>query len=132
MPGEASGWSSAWADYDGDGLNDVYVVNNGAGANVLLRNNGDGTFTDVTSAAGVGDTCCGLSGAWADYDGDGLDDVYVVCQPVRVRAVIDLLRQALSLLAGIELHLGKTKVWNHAGHRPPGPRPPACKARERR
>jgi hypothetical protein len=41
---------------------------------VLYRNNGDGTFTDVTSQAGVGDARWSSSSGWADYDGDGLLD----------------------------------------------------------
>jgi hypothetical protein len=87
-------WSSmaAVADYDRDGLLDVYIVrmgdyekttpkpnyeaSNGL-ADQLLHNNGDGTFTDVTRRAGVGDTGWGLAGAWADYDEDGYPDLYV-------------------------------------------------------
>ena len=45
---------------------------------VLYQNDGDGTFTDVASTAGVGDTGNGCGTAWADYDGDGDLDLYVV------------------------------------------------------
>ena len=48
-----------------------------------------------------------------------LDDVYVVCSPIRVRAVFDLLARELSEHAGIQLNEGKTRVWNRAGVRPP-------------
>ena len=63
------------ADYDADGDLDLYVLN--YGPNVLYRNNGDGTFTDVTKQAGLGCPMWSLSAPWFDYDGDGDLDVYV-------------------------------------------------------
>jgi hypothetical protein len=64
-------------DYDGDGHEDIYFVNQ-LGENALYRNNGDGTFTDVTHQAGValGDRIC-VAATWADYDNDGYPDLYV-------------------------------------------------------
>jgi hypothetical protein len=47
-------------------------------ANALYRNEGDGTFTDVTEKAGVGDRGYGVGGSSADYDGDGDLDLYVL------------------------------------------------------
>ena len=44
----------AWGDYNNDGYLDIYICNRGR--NTLYRNNGDGTFTDVTDIAGVGNT----------------------------------------------------------------------------
>lgn len=70
------GENAAWADYDNDGLQDVYVTNRGR--NSLYHNDGDGTFTDVTLVAGVGDTGMGHGVAWGDYDKDGQLDLYVV------------------------------------------------------
>ena len=49
-----------------------------------------------------------------------LDDVYAVCQPERVHAVANVARVALQEHAGIEVHLGKTRVWNAAGEEPAG------------
>ena len=65
-----------WGDYNGDNWPDLYVVND-FGRKNLYRNNGDGTFTDVASEAGVEDVGAGMSGAWADFDNDGREDLYV-------------------------------------------------------
>jgi hypothetical protein len=65
----------AWGDYDGDGDQDLYVVNSGT-ANRLLRNDGGGAFTDVT-APPLGDASTGRAAAWADYDNDGDLDLYL-------------------------------------------------------
>ncbi len=72
------------ADFDGDGFQDIYFVNGRdlynrglAARNALYRNNGDGTFTDVTEKAGVLGTGFGLGCVWGDYDNDGFPDLYV-------------------------------------------------------
>lgn len=70
------GMGAACGDYDNDGDPDLYLTN--FGANVLYRNNGDGTFTDVTETAGVGDALWGSSAIFFDYDRDSYLDLYVV------------------------------------------------------
>jgi hypothetical protein len=66
----------AVADYDNDGLPDIYMT--GYRYSVLLHNNGDGTFTDVTEKAGVGnDGNWGTAAGWFDYDRDGKLDLLV-------------------------------------------------------
>jgi hypothetical protein len=67
----------AVGDYDGDGRDDIYFVNQ-LGPNALYRNKGDGTFEDVTEQAGVGvgDRIC-VSATFADYDNDGHQDLFV-------------------------------------------------------
>ncbi len=69
--------SCAWADFDGDGDQDVYLSNHDGGANALLRNDGGDVFTDVAWSWGVAHTGFGVGCAWGDYDGDGLLDLYV-------------------------------------------------------
>jgi hypothetical protein len=72
-------YSASFADFDNDGNLDLYCANYGVGAkNILYHNNGDGTFTDVTDQAGVGDKSWSWMGVWADVDGDGDADLYVV------------------------------------------------------
>jgi hypothetical protein len=63
------------ADFNNDGLQDLYLVN--FGPNILYQNNGDGTFTDVTAKAGVGDPRWSAAAAAADYDLDGDLDLFV-------------------------------------------------------
>src|SRR5205807_2533816 len=71
------GCGVAVGDFDGDGHDDIYFVNQ-LGSNKLYRNKGDGTFEDVTDKAGVGlgDRIC-VAATWADYDNDGKPDLFV-------------------------------------------------------
>ncbi|MCY3759303.1 MAG: FG-GAP-like repeat-containing protein, partial [Acidobacteria bacterium] len=70
------GMGAYWGDLDNDGHTDLFLTN--YGANRLYRNLGDGTFEDVTAAAGVaGGDHWHLAAALADYDHDGDLDIYV-------------------------------------------------------
>ena len=72
----AVGWAWPSETIDNDGWRDVYVTN--FGSNVLYRNNGDGTFSDITASAGVDDARWSTSAAFVDYDRDGDLDLFVV------------------------------------------------------
>ena len=81
--------TSAWGDYNGDGFLDLYLSNywlclleNDMSLDFLYKNNGDGTFEDVTRFL-CPDSCSALNGltfsaGWTDYDNDGDLDVYAV------------------------------------------------------
>lgn len=83
---ETVGAGCAFLDYDNDGWMDVYFVNSGPSdfftpttplKNALYRNNGNGTFTDVTDKAGVAAGRFGMGVAAADFDADGFVDLYI-------------------------------------------------------
>lgn len=105
VPGLGKSWSvtAGWIDYNNDGLLDLFVVNYldysmstahscqtnsivdycspneyGGTPNILFRNNGDGTFTDVSRQAHISQYAGkGMGVAFADYDGDGFTDIFV-------------------------------------------------------
>ncbi|MGB7547567.1 MAG: CRTAC1 family protein [Terracidiphilus sp.] len=91
---EGTGAGCVWFDYNNDGLPDLYVVNgrplddsmhpyplkvkpDPLPHNHLYRNNGDGTFTDVTEKAGLAPDLYGIAVTAADYDNDGFVDLLV-------------------------------------------------------
>ncbi|MBN2369541.1 MAG: CRTAC1 family protein [Vicinamibacteria bacterium] len=82
---ETMGAGVALLDYDNDGRQDIFFVNSTSfhgqpgpiGLPALYHNNGDGSFTDVTRAAGLAVAVYGMGVTVADYDNDGWEDIYV-------------------------------------------------------
>lgn len=82
---EAVGSGAAFFDADSDGWIDLYILNGAplpgyegpTGPNALFRNDGDGTFTDITDSSGTGDMRFGMAAATGDADNDGDPDLYV-------------------------------------------------------
>ncbi|MBK9598965.1 MAG: VCBS repeat-containing protein [Flavobacteriales bacterium] len=69
---------SIWVDYDGDGDMDLFVAKCGCDpVDILMRNNGDGTFTSMAAALGFADSHQSWSSAWGDFNNDGDMDVLV-------------------------------------------------------
>ena len=86
-PGHQS-FGGSWGDYNKDGLLDVFVVSrffdSDEAFNVLYRNNGDGTFTDISVAAGFMQVnTLSFCSAWLDYDKDGWQDIYIANDKVQ-------------------------------------------------
>lgn len=83
---ETMGSGVCFVDYDNDGWQDIFLVNSmdwpgqtagGPSYPALYHNNHDGTFTDVTRAAGLAVQTYGMGCAVGDYDNDGFDDLYL-------------------------------------------------------
>ena len=85
---ESHGTTASWGDYDGDGYLDLYVPNYGCqpcrspktgSRDRLYHNEGNGTFSDVTSSLPtIGTIGFGFVAGWLDYDDDGDLDIYLV------------------------------------------------------
>jgi len=82
---EPTGCGAAFFDYDHDGWLDIFLVNGSrfetkfasAPVSRLYKNNRDGTFTDVTMAAGIARTGWGSGCCVGDFDNDGVDELFV-------------------------------------------------------
>jgi hypothetical protein len=67
----------AAGDFDNDGWVDLYAIGGEGQANVLMKNQGDGTFTDMANFSGVDQQNKGSGPAFGDFNGDGLLDLFV-------------------------------------------------------
>lgn len=118
-------WGSAfcaqWVDYDHDGRLDLFVTHNQGRLvepfipNRLFHNNGDGTFSDVTEAAGLSNVSPTTGAAWGDYDNDGYPDLFVSSGLGRAQLFHnngDGTFAEVSRQAGIdEIRLGAVAIW---------------------
>ncbi len=89
LSGQLGGLNCVQTDYNNDGNLDIFIVR---GAwfihpmpTSLLRNNGDGTFTDVTEEAGLYDPVNSISATWGDFDNDGFVDLFICCEKQKNR-----------------------------------------------
>jgi hypothetical protein len=81
IPGNAG----VWADYDNDGLPDVWISGAfGVPGQHLYRNNGAGGFTEQTTPSGLTAKPQSTTGAWGDYDNDGYIDLFVPSNPANL------------------------------------------------
>jgi uncharacterized repeat protein (TIGR01451 family) len=71
-------WSSSWGDYNNDGYDDLFLTTyDKTKPNILYKNNGDKTFTKITTGAIVTDIANSVAATWGDYDNDGYLDLFV-------------------------------------------------------
>ena len=73
-------WGGDFGDYNNDGLLDLYISNYSTSSpNKLFKNNGDGTFTDVSEAAGISnDVSATFCSVFFDFNNDGFQDIYEI------------------------------------------------------
>jgi hypothetical protein len=84
VAGQYGGLYCVQTDYNNDGHMDIFIAR-GAWLQTpmrptLLRNNGDGTFSDVTKEAGLLDPVNSITASWSDYDNDGWLDLFICCE----------------------------------------------------
>ena len=72
------GSGASLSDYDNDGDLDVFIASGKSGGNSALYRNDTGQFVDVTQSAGLHNLPISMESVWADYDNDGLTDLYLI------------------------------------------------------
>jgi len=72
------GIGATWGDYNNDGLLDLFVANGQSGPNTLYKNEGNGSFSKITTGLLVTQSQQSHAGAWADVNNDGWLDLFVV------------------------------------------------------
>jgi len=112
------GMNADLGDFDNDGFLDVYVTNITEPylheCNMLWRNNGDGSFSDVSTALGTCDSRWGWGAKFIDYDNDGFQDIYVQNGFISggKKDYIDIL---MPIMLDSEVNLSDTMNWPALG-----------------
>jgi len=91
-------WSGSWGDYDNDGDLDVFVTNHSNQPNFLFRNDGNFSFTKITTGLLVTEPGYNSVGGWGDYDNDGDLDIFVsqsYASPINQKLVNKLFKNLL-------------------------------------
>ena len=99
------GMGSDCGDYDNDGWLDIFVTNSSRETNMLYKNNGDGTFTDVTETVGLADPSffyLGYGNKLFDYDNDGDLDIFVANG--HLQDIIELLENQVTYAQNAHLY----------------------------
>lgn len=100
-------FQACWMDYDNDGWPDLHIINDKIAPNALFRNNGNGTFTDVSESTGTDIVMDSMSTTVADYNNDGTLDIYITDEPPHnalLRNNAGLNFQDVAETAGVELN----------------------------
>lgn len=105
LSGQLGGLNCMQTDYNNDGYMDIFITR-GAWLTVpmrpsLLRNNGNGTFADVTEEAGLLAPANSIAATWADYDQDGWLDLFVCCERQPSRLYHNLKNGTFEDVAGV-------------------------------
>ncbi|MGB0424986.1 MAG: CRTAC1 family protein, partial [Flavobacteriales bacterium] len=79
--GSCPTFQAVFMDYNNDLWPDIFVINDRIPTNAMYRNNGDGSFTDVTYTAGVNHSIDAMTASVCDFDKDGDQDIYVTNGP---------------------------------------------------
>jgi hypothetical protein len=112
------GMNAELGDFDNDGYLDVFVTNITEPylheCNMLWRNNGDGSFSDVSSVLGTCDTRWGWGAKFIDYDNDGFQDLYVMNGFISggEKDYIDIL---MPIMLDSDVNLSDTMSWPALG-----------------
>ncbi|MCB0762138.1 MAG: VCBS repeat-containing protein [Flavobacteriales bacterium] len=75
--GQMPTFQVSWLDYNHDTWPDIYIINDKAPANALYKNNGDGTFTDVSVSSGANVVVDAMCNSICDFDNNGTLDIYI-------------------------------------------------------
>ena len=70
-------FQSVWYDWDRDGFQDLFVINDKDGANTLFHNLQNGQFEDIASQVGLDVSMDAMSATLGDYNSDGITDIYI-------------------------------------------------------